>query len=339
MNDNSYEIEDDSYYLYACAELKSREREFVSGSRKERMMQARDMDEFLKVLNDTSYASKISMIGETGNFQGALISVYKEITNYLENRLKDEHKKIINILFFEEFLHNMKVLLKSSLLEKDFEDLYIPIKYEYGSLSRALDTQKYEDILDPVPDIIDHLREMIGISGDKDLRQLELDLEAFYVKKMLGTAESLSRKMMIDYVRHKIDLINIETIYRRRQLKMKIPFSGIVHKGGFIKPKVLSDLETESMDYFVRELESTEYGDVIVRGAQQLFSDCSFASFERNRDDYFLQYFDRIKYSVSNLEKIFHFFFRKKIEVLNINILYTGIKYNVNKSNLECRID
>ena len=93
------------------------------------------------------------------------------------------------------------------------------------------------------------------------------------------------------------------------------------------------------MDYIVKQLEKTDYADVVIRGGQRLFSDNSFSSFERNRDLYFLDYFDSIKYSVSNLEKIFHFFLKKKIELININIIYTGIKFNADRSNLRCKVD
>ena len=57
----------------------------------------------------------------------------------------------------------------------------------------------------------------------------------------------------------------------------------------------LTGLESESMDYIVKQLEKTDYADVVIRGAQRLFSDNSFSSFERNRDLYFLDYFDSYK--------------------------------------------
>jgi vacuolar-type H+-ATPase subunit C/Vma6 len=203
----------------------------------------------------------------------------------------------------------------------------------------AYKDEKYEEIESPIPEIMEHIRKLLGEPGEKEPRQLELSLEKFYTGIMLKTAEGLDRKMMVDYIRYKIDLINIEIIYRHMQLKVSGPFSGYLHKGGSLGLKMLTDLEGESMDYVVKELEKTGYADVIIKGAQWLFSDCSFSSFERNRDLYFLEYFDTIKYSVSNLEKIFNFFLRKKIELTNINILYTGIKFNADKSNLRCKVD
>jgi len=190
----SYEIEDDSFYLFVCAELKARENRFVTDSRLERMLSVGGMEEFLKVLGETVYTSDISGIEAKGSFGEVMISVYQMINSYMESRLKPEHTKLVHILFFEEFLHNLKVILKSSMLKDDFEGLYIPIKYEYGTLMEAYNTGKYEDITEPMPELIEYLRKLAGLPGEKDLRKLELDFEAFYMGKMLSTAESLNRK-------------------------------------------------------------------------------------------------------------------------------------------------
>lgn len=334
-----YEIKDDSHYLFTCAELKARENEFVAQSRIERMLSAADMEEFLKVLGETTYASGIESIGQENSFEQVVISGYRAIIDYLDKRLRNEHKKFIYVLFFEEFLHNMKLVLKSVLLERDLESLYIPVVHEYNSLMAAYRDQKYEDIEEPLPGIMEYIRDLTDTPGEKDPRKLELDLEAFYMATLLETTGSLRRQMLTDYIKYKIDLINIETIYRNKQLGEEESFTELLHKGGSLNLKIFTDLENESMDYIVKELEKTDYADVIIRGAQRLFSDCSFSSFERNRDLYFLNYFDTIKYSVSNLEKIFQFFLRKKIELININTLFTGIRFNVDKSNLKCKVD
>ena len=116
-------------------------------------------------------------------------------------------------------------------------------------------------------------------------------------------------------------------------------FDDILHNGGNISLEILKSFEPETMDYTVRELEGTDYGDIAIKGAQHLTSDSSFSSFERNRDQYFLDYFDNFKYSTSNLEKILAFFLKKKIELESINILFTGILYNVKRSNIRSKID
>jgi len=334
-----YEIEDDSCYLFACAELEAREAEFTDRGRIERMIQAPGMEEFLKVLGETVYASEMDAVTSENSFEPVMVSGYQKAIVFLEERLMDEHKKLVSVLFFEEFLNNMKLILKSLLMEKDLSPLYVPLKYDHSSLMEAYRHKKDDEIDSLFPGVLGNMRELVEGAAGMGPRKLELSLESFYTGAILDTAVSLDRKMIADYVRYRIDLLNIEAVFRHIYLKRAGSFAGSLHEGGLLGTRMLEGLEGESMDYITKELERTIYADLVIKGAQGLFSDSSFASFDRNRDLYFLNYFDSIKYSVSNLEKIFRFFLRKKIELKNINILYTGKRFNADISNIRCKVD
>lgn len=339
MDYDRYEIDDDSYYLFACAELKAREAEFVGKPGFERMLASEDIGGFFRVLGETVYSFSIAATRAKSSFEQVMMDGYREILDYLKKRLRPEHRMVSHILFLEEILHNMKVVLKSVVLEKDLGSLFIPVIYDYGELTGMYGSENDDgaDVL--ARQIIYYIKDALQKPGEKDYRAVELGLEKFYLEKMAETAAGLRRKMISEYISQRIDLINIENIYRWKYMKERRGFEDILHNGGNIGLKTLRSFETETMDYMVSELERTEYGDVVIRGAQWLTSDCSFSSFERSRDLYFLKYFDNFKYSISNLEKIFQFFLKKKIELININILYTGILYNVGRPQIKCKID
>ncbi|MCJ7665407.1 MAG: V-type ATPase subunit [Actinobacteria bacterium] len=339
MDYDRYEIDDDSYYLFTCAELKAREVEFVGKQRLERMLASVDTGEFLRVLGETVYSSSIAGVQAKSSFEEVMIDSYRDMLGYLEKRLKPEHRMLSNILFFEEVLHNMKVVLKSVVLGKDMGDLFIPVIYDYGQLTAMYNTENGDSADALAHQLIYYIKDILEKPGEKDYRAVELGLEKFYSGKMAEIAAGLNRKMISEYISQRIDLINIENIYRWKYMKETLGFEDILHNGGNIDLKTMKSFETETMDYMVSELERTDYGDVAIRGAQSLTSDCSFSSFERNRDLYFLKYFDNFKYSISNLERIFRFFLKKKIELININILYTGILYNAERAQIKCKID
>ena len=78
-----YEIKDDSFYLFACAELKARESGFVADIELERMLSAFDMEDFLKMRGETAYTSETAGIKEKESFNEAMVSSYLSIINYL----------------------------------------------------------------------------------------------------------------------------------------------------------------------------------------------------------------------------------------------------------------
>ena len=339
MDYDRYEIEDDSYYLFTCAELKAREYEFVERARFERMLESEDMDSFLKVLGETVYSPFISDISARSSFEKVMTGSYGTMLDYLDERLKDEHRMLSHILFFEEILHNMKVILKSVVLGKDLGSLFIPVIYDWKQLTETYGSDGDKDADTPAGKLISYLKDVLGKPGEKDYRKVELGFEKFYSEVMTAVAAELNRKMISEYMSQRIDLINIENIYRWKQMGEKKGFDDILHNGGNISLEILKSFESETMDYTARELGGTDYGDIAIKGAQHLTSDSSFSSFERNRDLYFLDYFDNFKYSTSNLEKIFQFFLKKKIELASINILFIGILYNAKRSNIRCKID
>lgn len=339
MDYDRYEIDDDSYYLFTCAELKAREYEFVERARFERMLESEDIDSFLKVLGETVYSPFVSDISTRSSFEKVMTGSYGAMLDYLEERLRDEHKMLSHILFFEEILHNMKVILKSAVLGKDLGSLFIPVIYDWKQLAETYGSDDDKDVDTFTGKLISYLKDVLEKPGEKDYRKVELGFEKFYSKVMAEVAAGLNRKMISEYMSQRIDLINIENIYRWKQMGEKKGFDDILHNGGNISLEILKSFEPETMDYTVRELERTDYGNIAIKGAQHLTSDSSFSSFERNSDLYFLDYFDNFKYSVSNLEKIFQFFLKKKIELVNINILFTGILYNAKRSNIRCKID
>jgi V/A-type H+-transporting ATPase subunit C len=339
MDYDRYEIDDDSYYLFTCAELKARENEFVERARFERMLESEDMESFLKVLGETVYSPFVSDISTRSSFEKVMTDSYGTMLDYLDERLRDEHRMLSHILFFEEILHNMKVILKSVVLGKDLGSLFIPVIYDWKQLAETYGSDGDKGVDTFTGRLISYLKDVLEKPGEKDYRKVELGFEKFYSKVMAEVAAGLNRKMISEYMSQRIDLINIENIYRWKQMREKKGFDDILHNGGNISLEILKSFEPETMDYTVRELERTDYGNIAIKGAQHLTSDSSFSSFERNSDLYFLDYFDNFKYSVSNLEKIFQFFLKKKIELVNINILFTGILYNAKRSNIRCKID
>jgi vacuolar-type H+-ATPase subunit C/Vma6 len=57
-----YDIDDDSYYLFACAELKAREIELIEKSKIDRMLGVAGVDDFFKILQETWYSKYLKKI-------------------------------------------------------------------------------------------------------------------------------------------------------------------------------------------------------------------------------------------------------------------------------------
>jgi V/A-type H+-transporting ATPase subunit C len=329
----NYDISDDSYYLFTCAELRTREIEFLDKNRIERMLRSEGLDEFIRALRDTVYSIYINDIETSGSFEKVLIDEYGNTVKFLIERLKASHRAAIEILFLEENLHNLKVIIKSIVLNIDLERLFIPILHSYQILREAALAGNYKEEVDQtISEVLSFAVELMG--RQKNYRFLELELEKFYLKKVLNSIEKLKSRLIEDYLKHTIDILNIKNICRNKYLAEDLNFDYFIHENGFLPEKFLKDFEGESLDYFVREMDKTDYADIVAKGIHALHSERTFSSFEKSEDLFYIDFFDPLKFTVSNLERIFQFFLRKKIELKYLNIIYTGVLYGIDRNKI-----
>ena len=116
-------------------------------------------------------------------------------------------------------------------------------------------------------------------------------------------------------------------------------FGEFLVEGGFLKTGNLKKFETESNDSFVQEFGNSHYSTIVRKGINSLYTYNTFFSFEKNEYIFYLNFFDKVKYSVANIEKIVSFFLRKKIEIKILNIIYLGLLYSIDKGNIMHKVE
>jgi len=161
-----YDISDDSYYLFTCAELKTREVEFLEENRIEMMLRC---------------------------LEKVILSEYKVAVNFLGDSLKPGHQAAGDLLFLEENLHNLKVVIKSIIMDMDLERLFIPILHSYDGLKNAAMTGNYKEVEPSVSGLLQFAVELMG--REKNYRLMELELEKFYLGRVLNSIGTLNSRL------------------------------------------------------------------------------------------------------------------------------------------------
>ncbi len=344
---SKYEPADDSEYLFTCAELKAREYEFLDNAKVERLAAAKTTDAFLKILSETIYSKKINLIDVNNDMDIFILQSYKEITDFLLKRLSIKDIPIIYLLFLEEFAHDFKTGLKAIILNISLENLFIPLTFSYKELTDLL--KKEEPVSDKedkdlFDKIIIELSEQIKVFGNLpenekgkkiSFRSWEISFEKKFISLLLEEIKKTGSPMLTDYLRHWIDIQNLKNMNRIKYGGGDIKNTDFLYPGGMIDFDSFSVLAPESTDYWSRAFEKSAYGEIAIKGIHSLYSYNTFFSFDKNETLFNLKFFDQIKYSVSNAEKIFAFFLRKKTELIVLNMVYMGIKYHAQKRNIE----
>lgn len=333
-----YEVFEDPYYLFACGELKVREREFLEKHHFERMLSSRGLDGFLKVLQETYYSRYVNEIEEKQSLDDIITRELSSAVKFLTERLKPEHMPVIRLLIFEEELHNIKVVIKSKILERDLSYLFIPLSaaHSYNRVRYAIDSGKYEGIDATLIPVLEYVRELL--SEESDFRLLELKLELFYLENLFNAVSTVGSKAIENLLRHIIDIFNIENLCRYKFSGSKFGLKRVIYPNGFLEPDLFYRFEDGSIEEFAALMKGTIYSKIVEKGTHCLFDEQTFTPFELGEDLFYLSFFEPVKYSIASLEKIIWFFCRKKIELRSLNIIFMGYVYHVEKERIKSRI-
>ncbi len=332
----TFEVPEDAFYLFACAEIKEREKEFIDKGRIERMLNASSIEEFNKVLQETHYSKYVSELEKTRSFDFIMIAETKDNVEYLRNRLKEEDQPLKEFFLLQVDLHNVKLIMKASMLDKDMKELFIPISCTYETLKNAFETGEMRDI-DPETEVL-LSRAKALMSEEPNQRIRELKLEPFFINSLYESITMSGNEMLTDLFRHIIDIYNIKNIFRAKHKNETFDYDVFLYEHGLLEKAFLSRFEKESVDYFVQVLEKTEYVKILFQGTQLFHTENTFSAFERNEDQFILNYFDQVKYNVAGIEKVAEFVMRKRIELHNLNIMYNGVLYKADKHRIRNRI-
>jgi vacuolar-type H+-ATPase subunit C/Vma6 len=287
-----YDIGDDSYYLFTCAELQAREIEFLGKDKMERMLKSKNTENFFAVLRDTVYSKHISNIEDSGSFESVIMEEYRGIVNYLSERLRPEHQPVKDLLFLEQNIHNLKVIVKSVTGDMNLEELFIPLFYSYSEMKDAAEGENYEVVGQQVFEMLADLLELA--KKQKDQRLAELRIEQFYLEHISESVKGLRSRMMADYLKHFIDIMNIKNICRSKNLKDDLKFDSFLYRNGFLSSKSLAVFEGEELEAFIKEMGRTDYADIVTTGAYDLQQERTFSTFEKKGDLFYIDFFETV---------------------------------------------
>ncbi|MDZ7836985.1 MAG: V-type ATPase subunit [Actinomycetota bacterium] len=155
-----FELKDDSYYLFATAELVSREKEFIDDNKLKRLVSSPNVVELSKILRETYYSKYADQLEEGTAFDQVAVQEFKQIASYLHLRLKPEHLHTIDLLLVREQIHNYKAILKALATGTSLEDLFVTIGSSYQQLLSAARTGKGTQSETLQQSMIDKIRQL-----------------------------------------------------------------------------------------------------------------------------------------------------------------------------------
>jgi V/A-type H+-transporting ATPase subunit C len=312
----------DDKYLYAVTRVRSLETKLLDKAKIERMIDTKNAEDVVKVLSETEYASLVSEMNSALDYEMLLLKELEKTYEFLREIAPS--KEIATLFLIKYDIHNLKVLLKSSLLGVENDELLISIgSIPVNKLKEMVKEKNFRDF-DPIID--DALQGIYSnVAETPEPQSIDLVLDKCQYKIMYNLAKQSKNSFLMSFISAQIDMINIKSFLRIRVMGLGREFlTKVILSNGKIDDDFYSKYFDEPIDTIAEKLWATDYYKVIQEGLESFVKTKSFTKLERLIDDYILELAKKGKYVAFGIEPIVGYLMAKENEVKIIRIIMVG---------------
>lgn len=267
-------------YGYAVARLRAMERRFLDGTVLQRMVEAEDYGQALKVLAETVYGGlltgeEMSAASLERALEGQLLELYEEVRGFLSE------ETLLTLVRLPYDFHNAKTLLKSAILVKQggrkrWDLLTSLASFPVDDLISAVDSEDYRLLpfgLDrAIPEAL------ARHEATHDLVEMERVLDFAQFAALSELAGRIGTSGILRWARFRVDGENLRACLRLRRFGFEAGrVAAFLCPGGEVGHPLLLSLLGEPLEAWPRSLAFSSLAPVLAqfgegKGAEELLS-------------------------------------------------------------------
>lgn len=320
-------------YGQSVVTIRVLEKRLLTKNRLERMIESETCEEVLKLLSETEYSQNMMDIQNSRDYEKILKRETERVFSLVRNMSKN--KEVVDILSLKYDYHNLKVLIKSKVFEKDNTNLLMNAgtiditKFKTKSETQSLDLP--EEILEAIAEI----------KKEENLTPQKIDIivEKYYFKNLVNLSKKIDVKVITDYVKGLIDFQNIITLFRVQKQKRDAKFlDSVIFDGGTIpKDKIVGSLN-DSPETILSKFKKEKLGPYLVKGVEVFNETKRLSEFEKISDNYLMELNKESKYIVFGPEPLFTYLVAKEREINAIRLIMVSKINNISSEKIRERL-
>lgn len=323
-------------YTHAAARTRVLETRLLSRATIERMVDAKDIDEVIRILGETEYSNVIGGINRAEEYEKILLSELIRVYELMYEMTRDD--VVIDLLALKYDYHNLKVLAKEKILDKDLSHLYTPL----GSLDFKSFKENYSsgELSDKEIRFKEALEEVYrDFETHKDPQRIDILLDRYYFEHLYDLAKETEIPLFIEYVQDLIDFTNIKTLIRVKKQNKDINFleEVILPNGKIEKDKIVLALN-DSVEDIMNKFSNYDISPEIRIGLKAYEKTGRLSELEKQMDDYLMDLNKPSKYIYIGPEPLFSYIVAKEMEIKILRIIMVAKLNNIQPDNIMERL-
>lgn len=313
--------------------IRGKELELLSNETFERLIQASSINEIKEILNTTSYHSTIDERFEN-DFEQKLANEQSQLFSWLHE--VSPEPQIIWIYTMRYTFHNLKVLTKAKMTNKNLNHLFINDGfYSIGTLKDAIQTymstELPKSVLASIREVHEYFKESAILQG------IDVIYDRYFFEEQRRLGEQLGYQELLKAIISFIDLTNISTMARGIQQRRSLGFMTTVISsfGSIPKEAFLIFVQGEMTDYLAF-LEETDYQTMLKPVIHD--KEIDLVRFEQIKDNYLSSLYQEAQTQAFGPLPLLALLNAKEIERKNLRVIITGKKNHFSKKCIRERM-
>lgn len=309
-------------YAYAASRIRAVEIKLLDRSRFDRMLEAPAAEEAFKVLTEAEYGFGGGNTDNVYSFEALLAEEMKKCYSLLS-----EITPQIGLVKAFQWRHdyfNVKVLLKAEFAGQEAPSILVDTgTVEKEALKRIIREREYDELNPIMRQVIEETYDVFSRTQDPQAVDLLLDKASYHqFATDLKEIDSPYLHRLADIM---LDITNIKMYIRARSLNKAWDFlQKLLLEGGTIPEKIYLENSDRSIDAFINDIHSSQYGDAVRQGWELFKTRKNISGLERLLDDYIMGFIRQAKMVVMGVEPLVAYLFAKEAEIRNVRIIMTG---------------
>lgn len=318
---------DKTQFTQVIPRIRVYETKLLDKTKIDRMVDAKDATDALKVLQETEYSILMNNIKRPEDYEILLTEELKRVYNLLYSICPN--KKIIDIMALRYDYHNIKVLIKGKILKKDFSHMLINVgTVKLEKIKDAIENDNYRELDRFKRKATEEVEQ--DFSNHKDPQRIDIILDKYLFEEMKFLASDMGDLFLNKYMKSTIDFTNIKSLLRVKKQNREREFLNYVFiSGGSIGKEKLLALINDSVENIAGKLAHTDYGKVIKQGIEAYTKTGSIGILEKLADNYIMDMMKNGKLVFLGIEPIIAYIFAKENEIKLIRIIMVGKLNNI----------
>lgn len=308
-------------YIFCTSLIRANENSMLPWDELVRAAEADDFKSAMNVLNERGYGDGKDLQNPR-DFVNMLTAEEEKTYGFVFSALPE--KSELELFKYQKDYHNAKAALKAEFLGIDSEKYLVSGgNFEPKVMADMIRERTFIFLSTEMKDAINEAVELFG--KGRDPQEIDIILDKACYSEMLKSAESFGNLFLIGYVRLLIDILNVITFVRLRQIgKPWAFFKKVFLEGGLIPENLFIGGYEENYQQLADKFVPYGFGEIIEKGAAKVKTTGMYSLLEKLCDNKRIEYIKDAKFVSFGIEPAAAYLVAKESEIKNLRMILTG---------------